>query len=104
MDDEDADLVLSALRESIDNIDAALICLLAERFKITQRVGEYKAKKGLPPSDKDREARQIERLRTLAADASLDPDFSEKFLAFIIDEVIRRHVAIRQSAGPETEA
>lgn len=94
--DSEQDLVLSALRESIDNIDAALICLLAERFKITQRVGEYKARQGLPPADKSREAEQIDRLRRLAADASLDPDFSEKFLNFIVEEVIRHHVAIRE--------
>ena len=33
---------LLRLRDSIDNIDAALIHLLAERFKCTQAVGEYK--------------------------------------------------------------
>lgn len=85
------DAVLSAYRDSIDNIDAALIYMLAERFKITQAVGAYKAERGLPPADIDREARQIERLRTLAAGAKLDPEFSEKFLRFIITEVIRHH-------------
>ena len=34
---------------------------------------------------------QIARLRSLALDADLDPAFSEKFLRFIIDEVIRHH-------------
>ena len=33
------------------------------------------------------------RLRQLAAEADLDPDFTEKFLRFIIDEVIRHHEA-----------
>ncbi|MBA1914409.1 chorismate mutase, partial [Escherichia coli] len=28
-------------------------------------------------------------------DANLDPDFSEKFLRFIIDEVIRHHERVR---------
>ena len=37
---------------------------------------------------------QIERLRHLAKDADLDPDFAEKFLNFIIKEVIRHHEAI----------
>jgi chorismate mutase len=86
-----ADDILSRYRESIDNIDAALIFMLAERFKITQAVGEYKAKTGLPPADPGREKIQIERLRALAKDAHLDPDFSEKFLRFIIDEVIHHH-------------
>jgi chorismate mutase len=82
---------LTRYRESIDNIDAALVFMLAERFKITQAVGEYKAQTGLPPADPGREDRQITRLRALAQQANLDPDFTEKFLRFIIDEVIRHH-------------
>jgi len=90
----DSDLL--RLRDSIDNIDAALIHLLAERFKCTQTVGRYKAEHGLPPADPAREAKQIERLRALAQEAKLDPDFAEKFLNFIVTEVIRHHEAIRR--------
>lgn len=85
---------LARLRDSIDNIDAALVHLLAERFKCTQTVGVYKATHGLPPADPAREAQQIERLRNLARTAKLDPDFAEKFLNFIVSEVIRHHEAI----------
>jgi chorismate mutase len=88
---------LLRLRDSIDNIDAALIHLLAERFKCTQTVGEYKATHSLPPADPAREAAQIARLRKLAEDAKLDPDFAEKFLNFIVKEVIRHHEAIAKS-------
>ncbi|MFK3889992.1 chorismate mutase [Sphingomonas sp. NPDC079357] len=87
------DDVLKGYRKSIDNIDAALVCLLAERFKITQAVGTYKAQTGLPAADPGREDAQIARLRQLSEDAELDPEFSEKFLRFIIDEVIRHHRA-----------
>ena len=90
-----ADAQLDEYRQSIDNIDAALIFLLAERFKVTQAVGRYKAANGLPPADPARETRQIERLRGLAQTAQLDPDFSEKFLRFVIDEVIRHHEKVR---------
>jgi chorismate mutase len=89
------DPVLAAFRQSIDNIDAALIFMLAERFKITKAVGEYKAKTDLPPADPGREEEQIARMKRLAVDADLDPDFSEKFLRFVIDEVIRHHERIR---------
>lgn len=89
------DNILESYRSSIDNIDAALVFMLAERFKITQAVGEYKARSSLPPADPSREERQIERLRQLARDAKLDPDFTEKFLRFIIDEVIRHHRSAR---------
>ena len=85
---------LAQFRASIDNLDAALIHILAERFRVTLAVGQLKATHDLPPSDPDREKRQIERLRRLADEADLDPDFAEKFLAFIIREVIRHHEAI----------
>jgi len=89
------DATLDAYRQSIDNIDAAMIHILAERFRITQAVGAYKAQHGLPPSDPAREERQIGRLRRLAEEARLDPEFSEKFLRFIIQEVIRHHERAR---------
>ncbi len=89
---------LKQYRQSINNIDAALVFMLAERFKVTQAVGEYKAANKLPPADPSREKEQIARLRQLASDADLDPEFSEKFLRFIIDEVIRHHEQIREDA------
>ena len=89
------DETLARYRDSIDNIDAALVFMLAERFKVTQAVGEYKASSSLPPADPSREEKQIARLRQLAKDAKLDPDFTEKFLRFIIEEVIRHHQQIR---------
>ncbi|ATU72486.1 chorismate mutase [Komagataeibacter rhaeticus] len=96
---EAAQQKLEDLRRSIDNIDAALIYMLAERFRHTQAVGRLKAANDMPPADPAREARQVARLRQLAATARLDPDFAEKFLAFIIREVIRHHEAI--AAGKE---
>lgn len=91
---DDALRRLEALRASIDNLDAAIIHLLAERFKCTQKVGALKAAHNMPPSDPGREARQIERLHRLAREADLDPVFAERFLNFVIDEVIRHHRAI----------
>lgn len=88
---------LLRLRGSIDNIDAALVHLLAERFKCTQSVGQLKAEVGLPPSDPGREERQIARLRALAEEAGLAPVFAEKFLNFIVAEVIRHHEDIAGS-------
>jgi len=93
------DSQLQLLRDSIDNIDAALIHLLAERFKCTQAVGRFKAEHGLPAADPDREGRQIARLRALAKEAKLDPDFAEKFLGFIVKEVIRHHEALARARG-----
>jgi chorismate mutase len=90
---------LTEIRHSIDNIDAALIHLLAERFKQTRKVGELKARQGLPPADPMREAQQIARLRSLAVTADLDPEFAEKFLNFLVKEVIRHHEIIRNGGA-----
>ena len=85
---------LSDIRRSIDNIDAALVHMLAERFKYTQQVGRLKAAGGLPASDPERERVQIARLRALAEESHLDPAFAEKFLNFIVAEVIHHHEKI----------
>jgi len=87
---------LIRLRKSIDNFDAALIHILAERFRCTKAVGVLKAKYQLPPSDPKREERQVARLRELAEQSHLDPDFAEKFLNFVIKEVIRHHEDIAE--------
>lgn len=98
-DTERARAQLADLRRSIDNFDAILIHTLAERFRCTKEVGVLKATHGLPPADPKREAEQIARLRKLAKEASLDPDFAEKFLNFIVREVIRHHEMIAASGG-----
>ncbi|MEZ0090206.1 chorismate mutase [Streptacidiphilus sp. EB129] len=95
--DVDARVELDRLRGSIDNIDAAIVHMLAERFKCTQEVGRLKARYQLPAADPNREREQIERLRVLAENARLDPAFAEKFLNFIIAEVIRHHERIAGS-------
>lgn len=90
---------LLSIRQSIDNIDAALVHLLAERFKFTQEVGVLKARYGLPASDPDREHTQLARLRELAIESNLDPEFAEKWFNFVVTEVIRHHIR----AGAEGE-
>ncbi|MYW06821.1 chorismate mutase [Streptomyces sp. SID2563] len=95
---------LDRLRQSIDNIDAAVVHMLAERFKCTQQVGHLKAAHQLPPADPAREARQITRLRELAESAHLDPAFAEKLLNFIVAEVIRHHERIAEESANGAEA
>jgi chorismate mutase len=94
-DDQSAQTELNDLRKSIDNIDAAMVHMLAERFRCTKRVGVLKANHKLPPADPIREEYQIRRLRALAEAAHLDPEFAEKYLAFIIREVIHHHERLR---------
>lgn len=100
----DPQALLAEIRASIDNIDAALVHMLAERFRRTQAVGRLKAAYGLPPADPGRERQQIARLRRLADEAELDPDFAEKFLNFIIREVIRHHEMLAAEINPRGAA
>ena len=99
MDEKSAREELADLRRSIDNFDAALIHILAERFRCTKAVGVLKARNDLPPADPAREKYQIERLRRLARESDLDPDFAETFLNFVVKEVIRHHEAIAADIG-----
>lgn len=101
--DDAAIAELTSLRRSIDNIDAALIHLLAERFKCTQTVGRLKAATNMPPSDPERERVQIERLRALATEAQLDPAFAEKWFNFIVAEVIHHHEQIATTGTIATD-
>ena len=89
---------LNEYRKSIDNLDAILIHTMAERFRVTKAVGALKARNDFPPSDPDREKEQVKRLRELAENANLDPDFAEKLLNFIISEVIRHHEQARDGS------
>lgn len=94
---------LAALRLSIDNMDAAIVHMLAERFKFTQQVGRLKAANGMPPSDPERERTQIARLRALAEEAQLDPEFAEKWFTFVVAEVIHHHERIATGAVSTAE-
>jgi chorismate mutase len=96
MADQQHDEQLNEFRSSIDNIDAALVHLLAERFKITKAVGRYKREANLEPADPGREEQQVARLRSLAEESGLDPAFTEKFLRFIVAEVIHHHQRIAE--------
>ena len=103
-DVERARVLLRDLRVSIDNIDAAIVYMLAERFRCTEEVSRLKAEHNLPPADLTREAEQIARLRRLAEDARFNPDFTEKYLTFIISHVIRHHEAVAAASMPATRS
>ena len=89
---------LDEYRESIDNIDSMLVFLLAERFKVTEKVGKLKADNNLPASDKNREAEQRARLELLSSQAGIKPGFISRLLNFIIKEVVDNHKKLKKNS------
>lgn len=89
---------LELLRQEIDAVDERFVELLAERFRITRRVGRIKAERGLPAQDAIREAQIDAKVRRLAAEYELDESLVSDVLRAVIDRVIAEH---RQLA-PET--
>ena len=98
-DDETARIVarIQVLRQSIDNIDMAIIALLAERFKTTAQVGVLKAKAGFAPADYHREDYQMDRLRRIAQDAGLDSEIADMYRMFVVSEAKKRHQRIAEA-------
>jgi chorismate mutase len=91
------------LRRSIDNIDAALVHMLAERFRVTREVGVLKAVRRMQAVDVSREEAQVAKLRGLADRAGLDADFAEEFIRRVMAEVVRQHEVIaREQRGGTT--
>lgn len=88
---------LEDLRKSIDNIDNAIVAMLAERFKVTNRVGHFKASHNLPAKDANREALQHARIKELSNQYGLDPELASSILDQVIEKVVLKHEEIAKS-------
>jgi len=65
---------LHEVRLLIDEVDRALLTLLARRQELAKRAGKAKAGIGAPVLDADRERTLMQRRRAWAEEAALDPD------------------------------
>lgn len=65
---------LSRLREEIEQVDRALVRLIADRVRLAREVGAAKRTAGLPTLDHVREAAVVRRAVTLAREAGLEHD------------------------------
>lgn len=82
---------LKKLRSEINDIDRKILIDLKHRFRVTRKIGTYKAKYNLPPQDKKREA-EISKIRNeLAGKFGLDRVLVEKIFKIIISSVRREH-------------
>lgn len=90
---------LPDLRAQIDALDTQLLETLARRFEVTKQVGEYKAANRIPVQDVAREKAQLERLRSLAVEHGLNPDFVAEFWTLLFRTVVEEHLEIAQQAA-----
>jgi len=88
---------LDELRTEIVAIDNEILVLLVKRFKLSEKVGHFKATNNIPVVSKEREKEIFERLRAKAAEAGLDGDVAEDVWRAIIDKVVINHKKIKES-------
>ena len=87
---------LDELRKSIDNLDTALMFLLAERTRLIVKVGIIKNTEGLPFAyTKERES-DLKNIFDLASSRSLDINFVQKIFKFIFDHAVNSMKIIDQ--------
>ncbi|MBB3110824.1 chorismate mutase [Paenibacillus phyllosphaerae] len=89
---------LNQLRVDIDQVDRQIIALLAERFKLTEEVGQYKAQQGLPAQDPFREQLQFNKIAQLSEECGLKPGYASDIYRLIMDLAIARHRELRQES------
>lgn len=94
------DRELLEIRRSIDNLDNAMVAILAERFRLTERVGFIKLSLNLPPEDLERERAQEHHFSELASSYGLDRATLVAIMRTVIAQVKKRHLEIR--AGDHT--
>lgn len=86
---------LLRVREQIDRIDQGLVLLLANRFALTQRVGELKAEHALESVDPDREMNKLAQIRALCVEHNVDPGLVSEILERVMRKVVKNHDAIK---------
>lgn len=77
---------LTALRDQIDEVDKALLDLLAKRLHLVAEVGEVKSRHGLPVYVPEREAAMLASRRQEAENLGVPPDLIEDVLRRVMRE------------------
>lgn len=91
---------LDALRRAIDDVDAKLLDLIAQRVRVVLAVGDYKRANALPAYDPERERRMLERL-CASAPEPLDADTVRRIFERLIDESRRIEQRHMSGANPK---
>jgi len=94
---------LAELRKEIDAIDVQIIKQVADRMKISEKIGEYKRDNKVTILQVNRWEEIIEKRSKLAKALNLEEDFTVKLLELIHGESIRKQNLI-MNAKPAMEA
>ena len=96
---------LDDLRARIDQLDGALIAIVAERLEVCRQVAAVKEGSDTPVIQPARVRDVVESRRQQAIDAGVDPDFVEQLFRVLLTETHRIEVAgHRRDAAPEKPA
>jgi predicted lipid carrier protein YhbT/chorismate mutase len=87
-------LALSGARQAIDQIDDAMIALLAGRRRLVGLAGRLKRNGGLPPRDFRRERRVHRRAQRLAACLGVPPECAAGLMTLLIAEASRQQAPL----------
>ena len=81
--------MLEFYRKQIDEIDAQIIDLLAKRFEVVKKVGEYKKERNIPPLQPERWQQVLQTRKNLAKEKWLNPELIGQIWDLIHQEALR---------------
>jgi len=97
---------LNDLRKKIDEADAKIVHLIAERIKIVQEIGKEKQGEGKQIEDRERERKVLENVRQIAQEKGLSQEDIESIYRQIVTVSKRRQgivVAFQGEIGAYSE-
>ena len=97
---------LEDLRKKIDDTDASIVKLIAERMRTAQEIGREKKKRGKQIDDREREKRVWENIKSIARDENISQEVIERIYKQIVTACKRtqgREVAFQGEVGAYSE-
>lgn len=80
---------LLELRESINDLDSALIHILAQRFRVIRDIAILKHKEGRPVLDEARQKTHIASLQQSGSERKLNKDFISELFSLIMKRSVK---------------
>ena len=77
---------LNKIRKDIERIDEVILTALAERMDLMPDLAAIKKQRKIPIFQEKQEQQTVKRLRRMAKEQELDPDFVEEIFVSIFNE------------------